>query len=434
MLVLLAACDSDSQTDEHSAVTTGPGWGEEIGIGVDVITRPHTYLGGVPEREHPFVGWDVDVHRVGGVPVLSATLFSGFVFESFPTDSQWDVVAWGTTDTPLANLAIGDWQDRPVAMTDSVSSMYTLALVSGYISPGPGYLQGTTPGQLRTISLDDDGIDDLLLSVGSNTVLALRGPSPSGRWTETVLSVEGDPTALNFGYFLGEPGDLTGDGIRDLTFYEENDPIGGVVWILPGDRLSPGRENLVAEIGIAIRGIEPNAQVGGSIAVGDVTGDGVDDLVAGAFLAADRGGVTYVYPGPILADGTFADSIASITSLNPREWCGAHVEVVQDQNRDGYDEVVVACAGDRYFASASGRVEVYSGASLLGPMDANDAALVLHGNNQRSASPVDFFGYDIVADEDLTGDGLQDLVIGVPNEWRDDRPGGVYIVHSPLFE
>ncbi len=171
-----------------------------------------------------------------------------------------------------------------------------------------------------------------------------------------------------------------------------------------------------------------------SIAVGDVTGDGFDDLLAGAPLANDRGGEVYLYEGPITEDGSFADAVATIRPLSPGDWCGAHVEVLEDQDGDGHDEVVVACAGDPYFATVSGRVEVYSGAELVGELDAHDATLVLHGNNQRNASPVDFFGDDLVSDEDLTGDGLQDLVIGVPGEWRNDVPGGVYVVHSPLFD
>ncbi len=209
-MIILVACHPEPEPS-----TDGTGWGDEIGVGVDVITRPHSYLPsatidfGTPMPEA--VGWDVDVHRVDGAPVLAATMSSGFAYETFPTDGRWDTEAWASPTTPLLHLAVGDWPRWPVVMTDGISKMYTLPLVDGFIEWEEG--SAFTSSQVRTATLDDDGVEDLLLATGEHVVVGLAGPAPRDLWTETLFTVLGPPAGQNFGYFLGEPGDLTGDGV-----------------------------------------------------------------------------------------------------------------------------------------------------------------------------------------------------------------------------
>ncbi len=238
------------------------------------------------------------------------------------------------------------------------------------------------------------------------------------------------PSSQYFGYRVGEFGDLTDDGVPEMTFAAEDDDVGGRIWIVP---LGPfARYTDVHDVGWSLVNDDPAANAGYSIALGDVTGDGVNDVVAGAPFAGDSAGMVFVYAGPITQDGVLADAVATLRGQGPDDWCGRSVEVLQDQNGDGHDEVVVGCpqrGGER-----PGRVEVYWGADVVGDLDLDDAALVLHTVNDLDVSPRDSFGWAVQADLDLTGDGLDDLVLSAHAEVRNGVAGGVYVLESPALD
>jgi hypothetical protein len=391
-LVLVAACQtvpgppSAADSAVHSACPSSYGCdAHPEALGVDVVSRRHVRLPGPGEA----AGMRLAVRVVGGAPMLLATLHSGVAVEAFPTDAQWDLVRHGYHDIGLGVAAgLGDWPD-PIVAADNYGVLYTGALVDGQLGVPPlsdgsrsalawpdvtGQERSIEPNTLQIADLDGDDTDDVLLSW---PVLALRGPPGAGPdvWPEPMFELYSDE---GFGYTLGEVADLTGDDVPDLTFSRDHEGQG--IWVVPG-------------------------------------------------------GEVFVVAGPITGDGSLADAVARIRPMGPHERCGISVEVLQDQNGDGHDEVVVSCPDWReQGVDGPGRVELYSGAEVVGELDADDPALVLHTVNDDRARAVDHFGFAVEADLDLTGDGLQDLVISAPSEVRDGLPGGVYVLESPVIE
>ncbi len=418
--------------------------------GVDVRSRAYDWLPGTPSSTTS-AGISLSAARVAGRPMVLAGLSNGVAVEAFPSDGVWDVVRVSLLDEyPIGgDVALADWTEPIVASEDR---LYTAALTSGEIgtrapsAPTDGSASdlffedvhgnlGGSIGALRAADLDGDLVDDLLVSLGGR-VLALRGPPGVGAdvWSEPLFEVYGVlPVSGNFGLHIGAVGDLTGDGIPEMTFSSDDERGAGRVWIVPLGPLP--RYALNTEVGWSIVGHVPGGRVGSSIAIGDVTGDGVNDVVAGAYLANGGAGEVYVYAGPVSEDAAFVDAVATLRWQGDAGGCGHAVEVLQDQDGDGHDEVAVGCPGDRSWeGERPGRVELYSGADLIGTLGAEDATLVLHTVNDPGPAWPDAFGSALAAGVDLTEDGLEDLVIGAPSERRNGGPGGVYVLHSPVID
>jgi hypothetical protein len=79
------------------------------------------------------------------------------------------------------------------------------------------------------------------------------------------------------------------------------------------------------------------------------------------------------------------------------------VSNVSDINEDGsYDDVIVGAPG---YSSSTGRAYIFNGG---GPMDST-ADVTLTGSNSG-----DEFGYSVSGAGDMDGDGVPDVIIGVP--------------------
>jgi len=152
-------------------------------------------------------------------------------------------------------------------------------------------------------------------------------------------------------------GDFNGDGITDLAI---TDPIGwdtlGRVDIYYGNSLFDMMPDT------AIHG-PPSAwgsEFGRAIASGDVNGDGIDDLVVGAYW----GNSVYIYYGDTLGIHTTADVI--LHNKSPSECFGISVGSGGDMNGDGCDELVVGADWNSEVYSTGGKVYIYAGGN---PMD-----------------------------------------------------------------
>ena len=127
---------------------------------------------------------------------------------------------------------------------------------------------------------------------------------------------------------------------------------------------------------------------GSSAATGDVTGDGVPDLIVGA------GPKVYVFPSPLTSTANFTLASSSNDGI------GAKVGAGMLSSATATDVIAIS-------ASTNPRVLVFSG-----PITSN-----------RTASSFDFFPYSVLTGGwatgadfgDMTGDGRFDVLVGAPN-------------------
>ncbi len=142
-------------------------------------------------------------------------------------------------------------------------------------------------------------------------------------------------------------------------------------------------------------------QTGLSVAIlGDVNGDGTDDLVIGAPFDDDNGtdsGTVYVVNG-------YAQTILYEkhgTSAGDR--FGTSVANIGDMNGDGKDDVLVGAPGTDFNGNDTGSITVYSGA---------DGLIQYSALGPKAGSR---FGAAVAGGGDLNGDGRGDFIVGAPD-------------------
>jgi len=179
--------------------------------------------------------------------------------------------------------------------------------------------------------LDSDGVGDLvaaawggqgpgnLRGVNTGEAYVLTGPLNGGLLIDLAVTpahttVYGHTSGGNLGIRHGtvQIGDLDDDGSPDLVFgIPETGPDPsfhpGEVQVLLGPLASGDRDLLLAPGDARFYGRDDNDKFGENVAVGDVTGDGRNDLLVGAWMGSgpdnDRqnAGEAYVFFGPFPA-------------------------------------------------------------------------------------------------------------------------------------
>jgi len=108
---------------------------------------------------------------------------------------------------------------------------------------------------------------------------------------------------------------------------------------------------------------------GCSVSSGDINGDGIDDLVVGAYLSAVNvwgDGRVYIYYGDTLGLHTWPDVVLNGGVSISDEGFGIQVLSGNDLNGDGYDDITIGAMNNCEASYAAGKVYVYLGGN---PMD-----------------------------------------------------------------
>ncbi|MBB5222196.1 Ca2+-binding RTX toxin-like protein [Amaricoccus macauensis] len=241
------------------------------------------------------------------------------------------------------------------------------------------------------------------------------------------------------GVAVSAAGDVNGDGIADLMVGADwADPDGkeraGQAYIVFGTKAGFAAnidlDALDGADGFRINGTDVKDDLGWTVAsAGDVNGDGIGDVVMGAFRPDGWTGESYVvfgtragFPTELhISDLTGADGFR-MHGIDPGDRTGWSVDGAGDVNGDGIDDVIVGAseadangkfdAGETYvvFGSKSG----FAADINLGDLDGSDG-FRLNGVNARDQS-----GRSVAGIGDVNGDGIADMMIGA----RGGDPGG----------
>ena len=267
-----------------------------------------------------------------------------------------------------------------------------------------------TPGD--GVDADCDGQDSALLLGGATAVF------------------EGASGKNIFGGAVAAAGDVDGDGLADvLVAAPGSSEVGGGAYTGGRTMLYTGAQLVAAgptlglwDAWVVLQGEEGLDFSGTSMAgVGDVDGDGLDDVVVGAFgndEAGQNAGKVYLVPGAALVGGGTFD--LGDPAVSPWMWTGGYaggelgisVAGAGDVDGDGLADFVVGAHNAHSGGAYSGRVGLVLGAALGSP-GTRSADDIGHRFDGEAAG--EFAGTSVAGGGDLDGDGLSDLLIGAPS-------------------
>jgi hypothetical protein len=271
---------------------------------------------------------------------------------------------------------------------------------------------------VATGAYDGDGQDDLLVgtpvdfqaaNMGGAVYVVLGPVTADGSLADADLVILGDDANGRIGSSVQLVADSTSDGAGELLVAaggaDGDNEEEGAVWILEGGTTGTATAD---ELALAeIRGTSAAQRFGASVAMGDLTGDGVDDLVAGNGEHTVQ--VAYVFAGPVSGVMTSDDADIEVSGAATDFGFGLSPLVV-DLDGDGASDLIVTAYDSSVSAEHGGRVLAWSG-PLAKSVDDSSAMLDIEG-----AAPGDYLGGSVQA-TDIDGDAAMDLVIQGGVHW-----------------
>ncbi|MEM9357080.1 MAG: Ig-like domain-containing protein, partial [Pseudomonadota bacterium] len=363
----------------------------------------------------------LNVEAVADVPTLTASLGAPFFEVGTPVALN---IATDVTDLDgseaITEVRVSGLPEGAMLSAGSVQADGSVVLTSDELA---GLTLTVNPVPAFDVSLELSGLD------GTNG-----------------FQINGIAADDQSGYSVSDAGDVNGDGIDDVII--------GARFADPGGNLSAGQSYVVfgSQAGFApeldlssldgtngfqINGIDADDQSGISVSgAGDVNGDGIDDVIVGAWFADPNGlpsaGESYV----VFGSGTGFDASFDLSSLDGEngivisgrdagDFSGFAVSGAGDFNGDGIEDIIVGAFGAEFFRPIQiGETYVVFGS------DAGFGARIdldnLNGANGFALSGIaeqDLSGASVANAGDVNGDGLDDIIIGAQRADRGSTPG-----------
>jgi len=281
---------------------------------------------------------------------------------------------------------------------------------------------------------DDDGGTDrgavwiLNLDAQGRVVAQQKISNDSGNFNQTLDDND------QFGAAIANIGDLNFDGINDLAVGVPGDDDGGTdrgaVWILfmNNNGTVAAQQKISFAAGSFAGNLENGDRFGSALAgIGDLDGDGVNDLAVGTpgtdAVGLDRGAVWILFMnsnGTVKSETRIAQNNSQFTgSLADGDQFGISVTDLGDMNNDGVSDLGVGASFNDDGGVDRGAIWILflrRDASVISASRISDT----QGNFQGTLDDDDQLGSALVSLGDLDGDGVNDIATGA---WLDDDGG-----------
>ena len=255
--------------------------------------------------------------------------------------------------------------------------------------------------------VDGDGFDDVIVGAYSANVCgadaAGRAFAFLGPGLDSVIPLTEPVPELGatFGISVSGAGDVNGDGFDDVIVGAHSANPWGVTDA--GEAFVFLGPDLDSVIPLTEPVLEEGAIFGGRVSgLGDVDGNGLDDVIVGASAADPWGifaaGEAFVFLGPGL------DSVIPLTEPVPEEvgTFGRSVSGAGDVNGDGFYDVLVGAGGTVDGLAMAGEAFLFLGPDL-------DSVISFSEPAPDSGAG---FSSSLSGAGDVDGDSLSDLVVG----------------------
>jgi hypothetical protein len=411
---------TDMTSDDADIVLTGEAAGDHFGLALtagdvdgdgqdDLVIGAHlhdgvatdsgaVYIFHGPLTDSTILASTADV-RIDGEPIAGERFGNTVACGDLDGSGVADVIVGASRhDVPTPTGALID--AGCVYVFEGGPGMSSMPATSAYYA-----LDGTGPGDrlgnaIGCGDVDGDGLGDLLVAAclkdvagpplmrdaGSVYVLCARNGLTGRTLDDADMRIDGEAVNDEFGTSL-TIGDIDGDGLADVVAGTPlNDSLGtnvGRVYIFHGNAAVSDRG--ASDADVFLTGQPTNDTFGMALTVGDMNGDGLEDVICGAPMASfthNSSGRAFVYLGQ---QGGMRDRVATTADViyNGEPFaddrCGALVRVA-DVNSDGMADVLVAAPGNDAGGPGAGRVYLFLGEQgITGQRNATDDDVTLTG-------------------------------------------------------
>ena len=200
--------------------------------------------------------------------------------------------------------------------------------------------------------------------------------------TGASATILGESAGDEFGIAVGGGGDFDGDGIADLAVGARYNAASGLsdagtAYVFTG---TVSGSMTGADADARILGDAASNQTGWAVALeGDFDGDGYDDLVVSAVGASSSTGEIYVISGPVTGDLSVSAADATFTGETSGDQAGRSIDGASDLDGDGVDDLLIGAYSRDTGGNNAGAVYVMHG-PLSGTTSLASADAVFNGN------------------------------------------------------
>ncbi|ELR96644.1 S-layer family protein [Gloeocapsa sp. PCC 73106] len=327
-------------------------------------------------------------------------------------------------------------------------NLSTLNGTNGFILNGSDANDNSGRSVSNAGDINGDGFDDLIIGAfgadpngtqsGESYVVFGKGTTFSSPLNLSTLNgtngftINGVDAYDYSGRSVSNAGDINGDGFDDLIIgaylADPNGTQSGESYVVFGKDTtfsSPlNLSTLNGTNGFTINGVTSFDRSGFSVSsAGDINGDGLDDLIIGAYRAdvngADSGSIYVVFgqntpfSSPLNLFTLNGPNGFTINGIAAGDRLGRSVSSAGDVNDDGIDDLIIGAVGADPNGSFSGSSYVVFGKNT--PFSPTLNLSTLNGTNGFTLNGINAYdnsGYSVSSAGDVNGDGIDDLIIG----------------------